>query len=438
MKQYIFLPLITAFSLALTACGGSSSNEENNSLSELPDDTSASQKQTISLQAYTYQCGVDSPYQQADIVFHDKEGEPLGSAKTDVQGKFSDSIPVDTVHISVLGEVRDYQNEEYTLIISELDIQGRTNLGNFYFENYTDSCGCENYELDTVELGNIGNDYRLQTSYGIELNDTVEICPNENKIYLMAVADNGLDAKAAVLDIPKDSFTVKLKESDFSHQAVEVLTDYSQNVDYISTRGYIPEENQFRFVNSKNNYNYDPLQIFPSITEHNFYVQSDFESSYVDKVGVDFFSYARNSVNADGTYTLTELPLISEELAVSLLQFADSTDLDYDFSSADNRFGRSQWTFSFLVYDAMESRFDWTIKSGIRGQLPDLSFGEVFPEPQADLALEELDLLLYGYAGNATDAASYTQLLETIAVGGHLTKAEFSNYVYLSMTAKLD
>ncbi|KKM22347.1 hypothetical protein LCGC14_1626270 [marine sediment metagenome] len=439
MKQYILLPVVSAISLVLTACGGSSSEQSSNSSNQTTDNsvTVPVQTQTISLQAYSYQCRMESPY-QADVVFHDKDGGSLGSAKTDSQGIYSNTVPAGTMHISVLGDVIDYDLEEYTLIISELDIQGRKNLGKFYFENYVEDCGCEAYELDKFELGNIGNDYSLQTSYGTTLTDTIEVCPADTKVYFKAVAHNGLDVKAAVLDIPKDSFTVKLKESDFSHQGVEVLPDNSQHHSYSSTRGYIPAEHQYQYAFSTGAYGYDPLYIFPSVTEHNFYVRSLSESSYVDNVDIDFSSYARNSVNDDGSYTVTELPAIKEELATSLLQFANSSNLEYDFSNADSRFGLSQWSFSFLVDDAQESRFDWIIHSGIRGQIPDLSFGDVFPEPQDEIILEELGLFLYGYAGNATDKATYTQLLETISAGGHLTKPEFSNYVYLNILAKLD
>lgn len=48
-----------------------------------------------------------------------------------------------------------------------------------------------------------------------------------------------------------------------------------------------------------------------------------------------------------------------------------------------------------------------------------------------------LDLDLYGYAGNATDTATYHTLLERMAEGGHITQPEFSNYVSLTMRADL-
>ena len=64
----------------------------------------------------------------------------------------------------------------------------------------------------------------------------------------------------------------------------------------------------------------------------------------------------------------------------------------------------------------------------------------MFPEPTDEVILEELTVLLYGYAGNATDATdanSYAKLLDTMSEGGHLTKPEFSNYVYTFVSAEI-
>lgn len=69
------------------------------------------------------------------------------------------------------------------------------------------------------------------------------------------------------------------------------------------------------------------------------------------------------------------------------MQYANDSELDFDFSSVDNRFARASWGYSFLVSDAAES---------------------------------------------------YAKLLEIIANGEHLTRPEFSNYVYLFISAELD
>ena len=122
----------------------------------------------------------------------------------------------------------------------------------------------------------------------------------------------------------------------------------------------------------------------------------------VDGVDVEFQSYARSAVDTNGDYQLTTLPIVTEDLGFSLLQFAENNDSSFDFGNVDNRFARTIWGYSFLVDDSAESRFDWTIKAGISGQIPDLSFGNVFPEPTDEVILEEFTVLLYGYAGNAT------------------------------------
>ncbi|KPH63780.1 hypothetical protein HJP15_02770 [Pseudoalteromonas sp. NEC-BIFX-2020_002] len=437
MNKYILTPLVAALTVALTACGGSSSNSDNTTpTTPGSNGGNSNQAQTISLQALSYQCEIDTPY-QADIVFHNQDGNSIGSAKTDEQGLFSGELPTGTKHLSVLGDVTDYQQEEYTQILTELDIENRNNLGKFYFENYNQNCGCEEYRVDTINLGDIAAYYKVYKA-GNELTDTVYICPGEEKLYLTAITESAVEAKAAVIAIPQDSKVIKLTEADFSHEGVEVAVQQTQENGYSSTRGYIEEASKYQFVQFVSFSGDDSLFVFPTVTEHNFYVQVNSQKSNANNVEVSFNSYARSSVNADGSYIPTDLPEISSGLGFDLMQFANDSQLNFDFSNVDERFARARWGYSFLVSDAAETRFDWDISGGVSGQIPNLSFGSVFPEPVDQVVLEELTLLLYGYGGNATDAQSYAKLLDTIAEGGHITKPEFSNYVYLFMSAQLD
>ncbi len=437
MKQFFQLPLVTAIVFVLTACGGGSSSESDSGNLDSGSGNSGS-LQTISLKArnYSFQCS-DVPY-QADIVFHAENGSPLGFAKTNIDGEFSDTIPKGTKHISVLGAEVDAQFNEYTAIFSELDIEGRSNLGTFYFSDFNQDCGCETYTVDTSQLGNFADDYTLGLDNGATLGDTYSVCPKDNKLYIQAKSNYGYDAKAAIIEIPKNSQTIEIKESDFSHQGVEVLTEYNPYIDYTSTRGYFLEEHQYHFVDFSFLSNSGYLYVFPSATQHNFYVQVSSESQSIENGTMRTTSYARSRVDNDGSYELTALPEISNEIGDSLLNFVSSSDFGYDFSHTDSRFARVQWSYSFLVDDAAATRFDWEISGGIRGEIPDLSFGSVFAEPVAEVSVKQLRLLIYGYAGNNTDKQTYDQLLDTIAGGDHLTNPAFSNYVYLSIDADID
>ncbi len=435
MNKFILTPLAIALSLTLSACGGSSS--DGNSASSLNGGSTA-QLQTISLQALTRQCGTDSAY-QTDVVFHNDDGDAIGSVKTDAQGNFSGELPSGTRHVSLLGDVVDETDGGYKQIFTELDIENRANLGKFYFNNFSEGCGCTEYNVDTTALSTIASDYTIYQSQGNEVSGSVNICPSDNKLYLTALSRYSVDAKAAVIDVPVNSSVITLTDEDFIHDGVEVPVQLDFNADYSSTRGYIEAENTYQFVQYSFSGISDTLFIFPTVTEHNSYVQFDFMSDpmNVDGVEVDIHSYARSAIETDGDYQLTELPTITDDLGFSLLQITENNDASFDFSNVDNRFARTTWGYSFLVDDAAESRFDWTIRGGISGQIPDLSFGSIFPEPTDEVILEELTLLLYGYAGNATDANSYAQLLDTISEGGHLTKPEFSNYVYIFIGAEL-
>ena len=429
MNKLILTPLTIALSLTLSACGGSSS--DNNSIaSSIGDNTSQGQK--ISLKTVSYQCSVDTAY-QTDVVFHNADGDAISSIKTDVQGNFSGELPRGTKHISVLGDVTDLYDGDYKQIYTELDIENRTNLGTFYFNRDKENCGCKEYSIDKTDLITITADQ------GYQISDSVTICPSQDKLYLTALSRYSADAKAAIIDIPKNSSVIKLSDDNFSYDGVEVSLKSSFGADYFSTRGYIEAENSFQLVQYVFADGQTPLYIFPTATQNNFYVQlRQSESAYIDNVRIETYSYARSGVNNDGSYQLTELPIVNDQLGFSLTQFAENEASSYDFSDVDNRFGRIELEYSFLVGDAAESRFDWLIRGGISGEIPDLSFGSIFPEPKDNVVLEELNLFLYGYAGNATDANSYAKLLDAQSEGGHLTKPEFNNYVYISVEAQLD
>ena len=435
MNKFILTPLAIAFSLTLSACGGSSSESSSGGSSS---GGNTAQLQTIALQTLTRECGADSAY-QADVVFHNDDGGAIGSVKTDAEGKFSGELPSGTKHVSVLGDVFDEEDGGYKQIITELNIENRTNLGTFYFNDFTGDCGCTEYSVDTTALSTIASDYTIYQSQGNEVSGSVNVCPNDNKLYLTALSSYSVDAKAAVIDIPVNSSVITLTDEDFIHDGVEVPVQLDIDADYASTRGYIEADNTYRFVQYSGSEISNTLFVFPTVTEHNFYVQLDFMSDLmnVDGVDVEFQSYARSAVDTNGDYQLTTLPIVTDDLGFSLLQFAENNDSSFDFGNVDNRFARTIWDYSFLVDDSAESRFDWTIKAGISGQIPDLSFGSVFPEPTDEVILEELTVLLYGYAGNATDANSYAKLLDTMSEGGHLTKPEFSNYVYTFVSAEI-
>ena len=435
MNKFILTPLAIALSLTLSACGGSSSDGNSASSSN---GGSTTQLQTIALQTLTRECEANSAY-QTDVVFHNDDGDAIGSVKTDAQGSFSGELPSGTKHVSVLGDVFDEEDGGYKQIFTELDIENRTNLGIFYFNDFREDCGCTEYSVDTTALSTIASDYTIYQSQGDEVSGSVNICLSDNKLYLTALSRYSVDAKAAVIDVPVNSSVITLTDEDFIHDGVEVPVQLDFNADYSSTRGYIEAENTNQFVQYSFSGISDTLFIFPTVTEHNFYVQFDFmsDSMNIDGVEVDIHSYARSAIETDGDYQLTELPTVTDDLGFSLLQFTENNDTSFDFSNVDNRFARTTWGYSFLVDDVAESRFDWTIRGGISGQIPDLSFGSIFPEPTDEVILEELTLLLYGYAGNATDANSYAQLLDTISEGGHLTKPEFSNYVYTFVGAEL-
>ncbi|TLX45675.1 hypothetical protein C1E24_17320 [Pseudoalteromonas phenolica] len=435
MKKYLLTPLAAALTLTLTACGGGSSGDDKPSQGTGSGGVTAP-LQKISLQAYTYSCQTETPY-ATDIVFHNEAGKPVGTAKTNAEGMFSGEIPKDTKHVSVLGDEVAFDDGEYKKIRTVLDIENRTDLGKFYFNQLKSDCGCETYTLDTSELSYAQTGYSLYAGYFSPVTDTVRVCTDED-IYFSVVANDSNEAKATITALPTDTKTIKLTDADFTDQGVWVDHQVSAGTEYITTAGYFEETNAFKFYQFRQVEQLTPVFIFPTLTEHNFYRQYFDEDSYVGDVNVRMQSQARSRIKNDGTFELTELPVISPDLSADIVAFANASDLSYDFSSVDDRLTNTEIDFSFLVDDAAETRFDMNIRGYISGQVPDLSFGSVFPEPTGNATLEQLDIFLYGYAGNPTDKKSVDALLEERAQGKHITKDKFSNYVYIDLDAALD
>jgi len=439
MKKYLLTPLAAALTLTLTACGGDSSGKdtpEKGPGSGSGGVTTPAPLQKISLEAYTYSCQTDTPY-ATDIVFHDKDGKPVGTAKTNAEGVFSGEVPKDTKHVSVLGDEVDAADGTYKKIHTRLDTENRTNLGKFTFYRDQSDCGCDTYTLDTSELSFLQSGYSLYNGYTTTVSDSIQVCSQE-ETYFSVVAGDKSEAKATIIKVPTDSNVIKLTDEDFSHQGVEVTHQISSNANFITTVGYFEKTHSYRFWQYTFANDLSPLYVFPSLTDHSFYRQSFGDSNNVGDVNVRINTHARSRVNSDGSYVLNELPTPPTSLSEDLIAFATASDLSYDFSSADSRLTSVYIDFSFLVDDAAETRFDMSIQGYIQGQVPDLSFGDVFPEPVGNATLEQLDIFLYGYAGNPTDKKSVDGLIEEIAQGKHLTKEKFSNYLYINLSASLN
>ncbi|MCG7540105.1 hypothetical protein [Pseudoalteromonas sp. OF7H-1] len=432
MKNYKLTLLSSFLTLTLSACGDSSSNDTG----KIGGGTKPA-TQTISLNTYQHQCGKDTGV-STDIVFHDANGKPVGTAKTNSSGTFSGELPKGTMHLSVIGDVKDRDLEEFKQIYTELDISQRKNLGNFYFQNYSENCGCSVYNIDKSEL--TGDYANASIRYGSStfLRDSVTICPDITELYITATAPFINLGKAAIIEVPTDSNTIKLSNSDFVYDGLAIEPISWTNAEFMSTRGYLKSQKRYVFGNAVSGQSADPMYIFPTLTDVNFLNQYITESTSVNSVDINFYIRAQNSVENDGNYMLTQLPEISPNLFDDLLAASNSSDTNYDFSSTDERLARARWGFSFLVDDAAETRFDWDIEGGIRGEIPDLSFGEVFPEPEGQVDLEVLSIYLYGYEGQAVDNKSFSALLDEKWNNDLRDDSKFDNFVSMQVVANLD
>lgn len=428
MKQHQVIPLAAALTLTLTACGGGSSGDDTFSQGDGKGGLQTIKPKNISLKTYTYtnSCDIDTPY-STDIVFHDKDGKPVGKAKTNAEGVFSGEIPKDTKHVSVLGEEVIF-NQAHKKIRTRLDIENRSNLGDFRFLRSDKDCGCETYSLDSSNLSFLSSGYTLHGSFSENVYDSIKIC-SEEEVYFTVLSGDRSESKAAVVTVPKFPKIIKLTDEDFSHQGVEVAHQISSTVNSISTMGYFEKHDGFRNWQHTINDDFEPLYVYPSLSEHNFYLQTGKNLTYVGNIKVSLDTHTRSRVTNDGSYVLNELPIPPTTLSDDFVTFATSSDLRYDFSSADDRLTNVFMDFSFRVDDAAETRFQLEVQGYITGQVPDLSFGDLFPEPTGNIKLEQLKISLYGYPNNPTDKKSVDGLHDELAQGKHFTKEKFSNYL---------
>lgn len=429
----ILIPLL----LSVSACGGSSSNKTDVS-EQVGIQAATPAPPTIALNAISYQCGVKVAH-QADIIFHDELGHPILSTKTDDNGNFSDVLPELAKHVSVISEAVS-AGENFTTIKTELNVDNRKYLGDFFFRTEQQNCNCDFYPLDLSDFTYPSDSYGLFNST-FKLSNDIEVCPFNNKLYIKLVANDFSSAKAAVIDVPEAFTSIKISDADFTHTGVEVEPNYSPNAHYISTVGYIEELKQYKLRSAANTQYFEQSEkmfIFPTVTPHNFFIQDSFNSHSFDNLDISYSTETRSSIDDDGNYEYSPLPVVSMNLSEELLNFADSQNLSYDFSTADERFGRVIFEYLFSVDDEAKTKFEWNIKGPITGNIPDFSFGEAFPTPTGAVTATSLFMALYGYSDHETDAETYDKLLDKIELNDSAhSLPEFHNRALLTMYARL-
>ncbi|MCF6438008.1 hypothetical protein L1077_00985 [Pseudoalteromonas luteoviolacea] len=441
MKKLLYTTLAASITLALAACGGSSGGD-NNQLSEQAQqstpDTPAEKvtPQTITLRAESQECSNYQP-KQVDIVFHDENGASLGSAKTDSNGDFSGELPVGTKHLSVIGEVSDSADGEYQYIRTELDIEHRENLGTYYFKTTTE-CSCEMYRVDDSGLTLKQNGYFLLSNSTLPSNGNLAVCDGSETLYLAAISREHNDAKAAVISLPKSSQTIVISDADFTHSGVIVDKQISASAQIIGAFGAATDASSLVFNQRQATDETMPLYIFPDAVEHSYYHQVEFNQTNFDTARFKVWKSARSRANTEHEFGVNEIPLLSDSLNDEVMGISGRENVTYDFSTINEDLARVEFRYSYLVSDDAETRYDWKINGGIRGTIPQLSFGDVFKLPEEEMKLEELGAYIYGYIGNETDSETYAKLLDFIAQGESRHRAEFDNFIYTRALVEFD
>ncbi|MDK1289227.1 hypothetical protein [Pseudoalteromonas umbrosa] len=444
MKKLLYTTLAASITFALSACGGSSGGDSNNQVSgqaqqnnttvETPVNKVEAQK--ITLRAESQECSNYQP-KQVDIVFHDENGASLGSAKTNSNGDFSGELPVGTKHLSVIGEVSDSADGEYKYIRTELDIEHRENLGTYYFKTSTE-CSCEMYRVDDSALTLTKNGYFLLSNSTLPSNGNLAVCDGSDTLYLAAISREHNDAKAAVISLPTSPQTIVISDADFTHNGVIVDKQISASAQIIGAFGAATDASSLVFNQRQATDETMPLYIFPDAVEHSYYHQVEFNQTTTDTARFKVWKSARSRANTEHEFGVNEIPLLSDSLNDEVMSVSGRDNVTYDFSAINEDLARVEFRYSYLVSDNTETRYDWKINGGIKGTIPQLSFGDVFALPVEETKLEELGAYIYGYKGNVKDSETYAKLLDFIARGESRHRAEFGDYIYVRVLVELD
>ncbi|KID54849.1 hypothetical protein JF50_23610 [Pseudoalteromonas luteoviolacea] len=444
MTRLLYPTLAASITLALAACGGSSggnntvqaANQTQQTNTEGAEQVNKTEAQTITLRAESEECWRYQP-KQVDIVFHDENGASLGAAQTDLNGNFSGELPVGTKHLSVIGEVDDSVDGEYKYIRTELDIEHRENLGTYYFRT-SKECSCEMYKVDDSDLTLTQNGYYLLSNSTLPSNGNIAVCDGSETLYLAAISREHNDAKAAVISLPDSPQTIKISDADFVHHGVTVDKQISDTAQVIGAFGAASDASSLVFNQRQTTDETMPLYIFPDAVEHSYYHQIEFKQTTTEVAQFKVWTSARSKANTEHEFGENEIPLLSGSLNDEILGVSGRENATYDFSTINGDLTRVEFRYSYLVSDNAETRYDWQINGGVKGTIPQLTFGNVFKLPEEDTKLEEFGAYLYGYLGNETDNETYAKLLDVIAKGESRHRAEFNNLIYTRALVEFD
>ncbi|QTL37617.1 hypothetical protein [Pseudoalteromonas viridis] len=381
--------LATSAALALSACGGSSNDKPNtNKVQQTQSTTSKSEPAPVFSVAATISSGCSSATVPtvAEVVFHSASGQFISSVTTGADGKFAQTLPENTHHVSLISKNADNEPKR-TQLFTLLDVRN-TDYGIVEFNRQL-TCECPRKNIDLSPLSASQPDYYINGFIGDEVSlrnpdpDKAYLCTESKHAILHISNEDYSDVRGGLFNLEGEGPFV-LTDDAFSSQGVKVniaALPFS-NENYPRSRVFLSsfddkEELSTQFALGENPRN---KFIFPDLATTSYAHNSVTEHTVLPGFDMYTSSATINTIADDGQPASTEPLLYNSAFQNAFEQFAQSMAeqnngnlFDYDFSGVDPRV--NMVAITLLWEDTVNGNVRWEVMSKPKAAIPDFEFG---------------------------------------------------------------
>ena len=412
MKKITLLAALT--STVLVGCGSSDDAEKSES---------------FQLQTYT-SCLQEEVYSNAQVLFHNSNGDVIAHHKTDNQGILKTALPENAQHFSIMSANANSELDIITMLNAE-DID----YGKFYLAA-PNGCSCTDVTLNFDNLSTSYDDYRILRNGYDNGGLPIEVCQELGLVDVILANDTTGDVRSALIDVTNTS-QVDVTEDMFSGRSTLIEFPYLYDDFTKQVSGIVKNVNRGRFVN----YTFDdePLYSFNDHAEKSIASIYRYQSQSQAGVEVRFLTLANQLVPDNGVleeFTILDLDANFSNAFQAFSQSLNNENglADYDFSSVSEQL--DQVDFSLYLPESNYGEVYWQIVGPVKAQIPDFKFNDTFAIEALQANQFRLNLRMYAFQfnGNYSEfrrAQTARQKRSNLAAA----TTDFTNYSLLRVTA---
>ncbi|WP_299494151.1 hypothetical protein [uncultured Shewanella sp.] len=436
----------------LTACGGSDSNNNNQTENAADNKGNTPSPVYLTLDAMrSNQCGMLSPDLDARFLVHDSDGNILSEHKTDSNGHLNIEWSEANQHITQLTYTEPNDQSAGVKVDTYLNVTAGDLGKKVYYIDNDIGCECNEVQIDLSELHNSG-DFRFVDFAANSNIMSVFLSPasqhSESKVNwcadvktdLILIDNNGFSTHVAqVLFSPVDNQTLTL--SDFS-EGIEVnITPPTDSSFMVAYTGFYQFGND-SWNTSPNSSNHDkPIYIYPELNLTSILYTHNYSSSSILDSHANINISSRQPIDDEGYTQPIELLTADESLLPEVehiatqMQLASDT-VDFDFSAYDSNISAT----TLRLYDDSQFYFDsdstWSIFAGRAGTIPALKLPQdiqakfdAIEHKKMNVSLQKIDRYLSlqeWRAQVATESRSADRANELIYQQGQSIRIDFA------------